>query len=302
MQKTRSYLHAAWGGIVAVMLAMPAAQADESPRLVITQLHVDQSVGARERSLLRQLPLVEVISRTLTSTRSFRVQVRDDAAVQALIQEIQVQHSPLSREGREKRFGLDAPDYILIPTLKALRTRTQYVKAELIAGMYERRDSGELELHVRVFDVGGNAVFERTVRESIGFGRAQEANEEQKQNNPPPPIGPIRVAAEKASLSIANAIIERTNPITVLMVRGGVLIIDRGQSSGFDENTVFSVHSKPEQVDHPTTGKKHNIPPQDLGEAVIVKIHEDSAELKLVKGDARDVPVGSIVRIVEKKP
>jgi hypothetical protein len=299
---TRSFLNAAWGTLAAALVATPAARAAESPRMVITPLHVESPVGSRERALLRVMPLVDVLRHTLTNTHSFRVQVRDDAAVRELIRELQVQQSPLAREGREKRFGLDTPDYILIPTLKSLRTRTEYTKADLIAGMYERRDSGELELHVQVLDLGGTVVFERSAREIINFGRPREATEEQKRANAPPPVGPVRAAAEKASQRLVNALIARTNPITVLRVRGDVLVIDRGAGSGFDQNTVFTVLSPPEEEEHPTTGRKYRISATDFGEARVVRIGDDTAELRLVNGDATKVPKGSVVRIEEKNP
>lgn len=302
MQTTRSILRTAWGLLLTTLLLTPAARAAENPRIVVTQLHVDAAVGSRERALLRELPLVDVLKRTLTNTNSFRVQVRNDPAVQELIRELQVQKSPLAREGREKRLGLDAPDYLLIPTLKTLRTRTEYAEAKLLAGMYQRTDSGEIELHVQVFNLGGNVVFDRTARESIVFGRSKEATEDEKRANRPPPVGPVRAAAEKSSQQLVNALIARTNPIIVLAVRGDVLVIDRGAGSGFDKSTVFTVHSPPEETVHPTTQRKYRISKVDFGDAEVVRIDEDTTDIRLKNGDGTKVPEHSIVRIKEKTP
>jgi hypothetical protein len=78
---------------------LPGIAAAENPRLVITDLEVPRTLSERERSLVRQIDLVQVIREGLLDSSSFRVLVREDKGVQAILLERQIQDSPLAREG-----------------------------------------------------------------------------------------------------------------------------------------------------------------------------------------------------------
>jgi hypothetical protein len=281
--------------------AAPAAMAAQPPRLVISDLKVPTQLSAQERALLRQLPLVEVISESLTDSRSFRVQVRDDAGVQAILRELQIQKSSVAREGKAKPMGLDAPDYILEPTVTRLRSTTRFEKLELLAGMYTRIDAGDLEMQVRIYDMGGNVVFEETASAIAQYAK-QEATEEQKRRGAAPSPAPMLRASRTASGAIVNAIVARINPITVLEVQDKVFIIDRGRNNGFDDKTAFVVYSQPRTIKNPNTGADHTVPGKRIGEARVVAMHEEVSELQFIDADGAQVATaGAIVRIKEAK-
>ena len=84
------------------------------------------------------------------------------------------------------------------------------------------------------------------------------------------------------------------------LVRPLGFIIDRGKNNGFDESTRFMVFGQPRVVVNPNTGEQRTIPGARIGEAKVVEIYEDVAELSLVSGNNSSVTVGAIVRIVEE--
>jgi hypothetical protein len=297
--------------LAALLLATGSVVAAEMPRLVIAPLKMPVKLTTVERKLLGEVDLVGIISEGLTDSRSFRIQVRDEAGVQALLHEKQVQASPLARgragEGERRSavagstrsdaaIGLDATNYILEPTLQLFTISTRFEKQELIAGMYDRIDTAQLQLAVRIIDLGGNVVFQETVHANPKFGR-REATEEDKRRAQPPPLAPIRDAVTKAARSVVDAIVARINPITVLDVQGKTLVIDRGSKNGFDDNTVFSVYGEARQVANKTTGAMHLIPGRLIGKAKVIALHEDVAELEMTEGDAAGVTAGAIVRV-----
>ncbi len=271
----------------------------QSPRLVINDLKVATSLNAQERDLLRQVNLTHVLREGLTDSRSFRVGVRENEGVQAIIREKQIQSSPLAREGKNNKLGLDTPEYFLEPTLQAFSVRTRFEKAELISGMYSRTDSATMQLVVRVFDAGGNTVFEETSNASAAFPRS-EASEEDKARAAPPDPAPIIRAARSMARQVVDAIVARVNPITVVDVQPAVFVIDRGRNNGFDKNTHFLVYGPPRMKTIGDTGNTLRVPGEQVGEAELSQLFEDTAELKLTKGDPHKLAEGCIVRVKEK--
>lgn len=250
--------------------------------------------------MLGDLRLVEILSESLTDSRSFQVQVRDNAGVQELLKEREVQRSPLGSKRKNKfEVNLDTPDYILQPTLQAFSVSTRFEKLDVIAGMYDRIDTGNLQLHVRIIDLRGNVKFEDTARISAKFPRV-EATEEQKRNATAPPTKPIRDAAILAAQGVVDSIVARVNPITVLAVHSSELVIDRGRNSGFDEKTIFGVYGPPKTGPHPNTGVMMWVGGEFIGQARVAALHEESTQLEMIKGDIAKVAVGSIVRINRK--
>ena len=278
---------------------LPGIAAAENPRLVITDLEVPRTLSERERSLVRQIDLVQVIREGLLDSSSFRVLVRENKGVQAIIRERQIQDSPLAREGKTTQLGLDSAEYFLEPTLQSFSVRTSYEKLELISGMYERRDSASMQLAVRVFDAGGNSVFEETVSASASYP-PREATEADKARATPPDAGPIRKAALRMARGVVDAIVARINPITVVDVQTDAFVIDRGRKNGFDEHTRFIVYGPTRVKKHPERGDEIRLPGERIGEAKLAALFEDRAELTLTSGDAKKLVDGCIVRIAQE--
>src|SRR5690554_2792714 len=92
------------------VLFTSAAGAAESPRLVITDLKLPRSLSERERNVVRQLDIVQTLREELLDSRTFRVLVRENESVQAILRERQIQGSPLAREGKDDALGLDSAE------------------------------------------------------------------------------------------------------------------------------------------------------------------------------------------------
>lgn len=281
------------------VLFTSAAGAAESPRLVITDLKLPRSLSERERNVVRQLDIVQTLREELLDSRTFRVLVRENESVQAILRERQIQGSPLAREGKDDALGLDSAEYFLEPTLQSFSLRTHYEPMPLLPGMYERTDSASMQLAVRVFDGGGNTVFEETVQASAGYP-AREATEAEKARSAPRELGPIRKAAKSMTRRVVGAIVARVNPITVIDVQPTVFIIDRGRNNGFDKNTRFAVYAPSRTVVHKVRGDEISVPGRYLGEARLATVFEDVAELKLTEGELKEVVPGCVVRIIEE--
>ncbi|MEJ0040432.1 MAG: CsgG/HfaB family protein [Gammaproteobacteria bacterium] len=282
--------------VVAVGVRPALAQ---SPRLVITDLKIATSLDAQEKNLLRQVNLTQVLREGLTDSRSFRVGVRENESVQAILRERQIQGSPLARDGKNDKLGLDTAEYFLEPTLQAFSVRTRFEKAELLSGMYSRTDSATMQLVVRVFDAGGNTVFEETSNGSAAFPRS-EASDEDKARAAPPDAAPIVRAARLMARQVIDALIARINPITVVDVQSTVFIIDRGRNNGFDRSTRFMVYGPPRMKTIGDTGNTIRVAGEQVGEAELSELFEDTASLKLTKGDPHKLAEGCIVRVKEK--
>lgn len=284
--------------LVTGVLSIEAAAADRA-RLVIADVQMPASLSARERGIAQQIAFGAKINDGLAAARSFDVLVRDDAAVQAILREMQIQKTPLARDGKNAKLGLDLPDYILVPTLRRFSVNTTFEKQDLLAGRYERRDTAVMELNVRVIDAGGATVFEKTVTGQPSF-EPREASEEEKARATPPPLAPFNAQAARMARAIVDAINVRINPIVVVKVDTASFYILRGSDNGFAEKSRFEVFSPNEKVKVADQDREVTIPGKRIGTAEVIAMYDDVAELRMLDGDLQKVLVNSTVRTVKE--
>ncbi len=286
--------------LLAAVLLVPlelVAQA-ERPRLAILDLAAATGLNNRETQVAAQVDVVQKLREGLIDSGSFLVVARDDRNLQAIARERVIANAD-SDPAAQVRLGLDTADYYLEPVWSRFDLATSYTEVPLLEGSYDRSDSADLELTARVFDDAGNILFEERVSRIVRYPNI-EADEAARTRNAARAIGPIADAAAGLVDDVITAMISRINPIVVLDAQAASFVIDRGKNNGFDKDTRFSVFAQARTVVHPTTGEPRTIPGSRIGEAQVVEIYEEVAELKLVTGDNSAVPVGAIVRIIEE--
>jgi hypothetical protein len=282
--------------LAALLLPLEIWAQVEPPRVAILALGGLDRLDQRETAMIRQVDVVQQLRERLIDSRSFWVVMRDQQGIDAVLGERDI--AAVDDPAKADVLGLDTADFFLEPTL-TFNLVTSYEPLPLLDDIYQRSDRAEVELAVRVFDDVGNIRFEERVQQSIRYEPIQ-ADEEARRRNGARPVEPVHAAMRSLVGSVVGAIVARINPITVLDVQPLGFIIDRGKNNGFDESTRFMVFGQPRVVVNPNTGEERTIPGARIGEAKVVEIYEDVAELSLVSGSNSSVTVGAIVRIVEE--
>lgn len=286
--------------IVAALIQLyPQYAFAERHRLVISQYEVANELSSREIQALKQSDLIQLLREAMIDSRSFSVLTRENNTVQAILKERQIQDSPLSRENNEQGLGLDITSYFLQPTIKRFDIVTRYQPMELLKDMYERNDSFYFDFSVRIFDTGGNILFEERVERQHSL-KPVEADEAERRRNSVRGMSVIRDEIKEIAREIADAVVARINPIVVLDVQGNAIIIDRGKNNGFDMNTRLAVYGESKTIVHPRTGESRTIPGAYIGDARVSRLYEDIAELQLIEGSVEAVKIGCIVRIIKE--
>ena len=255
------------------------------PRLVIAKTEVPQHLSAHGRYLLGQTGWVSRLSLQISKSGSARVLTRDSDDLRVILGEGQLARSSLAA-GDGEEFTLRTADSLLRPIVRRFDVATTYTPVPLVENRFERRDSVSFEYEIRVLGTDGTEKFKKILTGEYHFPEIQETLEQRKQRrfrNPDSLQGVSNGVVDQ----MVNAIVVRINPITVIAVRDGFFVIDRGEDSGVSPGDRLQVYTESETIVH--NGKRSVIPGQPLAEAKIYEVHEDVSFVRLLQ-TADDAP------------
>lgn len=281
-----------------VLLIAPGLASAQRPRLVITQMQFPENMSVIEQQLVSQIDFIQVFREAMLDSRTFSPLLRDDVSVQALLQEKTISDSPLAVDA-DSLMGLVTTDYFLEPVLRDFNIRTSYSRMELRDDLYERSDSVSIELSATIYNTQGEYQFEQ--RES--FERSFPvvvADESARQTDALRNVTAIREGSSELVRGIVDGIVTRVNPLTILRVYEEYFLIDRGRNNGFNEGSRFMVFEPSETITHPVTGAAQVIPGRRIGEATVLQIYEDSAELRMSPSINSTINTGYTIRLIEE--
>ena len=264
----------------------------EAPKISIAPLQIEDSLNYREKKILQQAKVEQALREALIDSGSFTVTARDNKAVQALLKERALSKQSLAREPAGQDIGLDIASYILLPTLEKLNIATRYQPIELVPDYFERTDQAEFQLSIRILDAGGNIRFEQQEAFNLEWGPIETSAEEKAKHqfgHTKKIVKNIHATTRKTIDALSN----RINPITVIDVQGGTIIIDRGDNNGFSKGSIFVIRSTPKTVTHPTTGKKFIISAEEIARAEVTQVYQKYSTLKPISGAVDKIQVGA---------
>jgi hypothetical protein len=267
------------------------SHADDKYRIAVSELTVSKSVNANNAKMIRESNLISEIENSIRNSRKFELLSRDSNVLAKIRDEQNFSQSDLAAQDMAVvEGGLKTAQSLVLVEVTNLSIGHSAKKLPRVE-KYEVRDSASLSLNVQLVDATTGSI-------NISFPVQVSSGSNAKISNSAGGSGSYLVPAliKKSAGIVSNKMFDALFPMSVVIVKGNDIYVNRGQDSGIEVGQQYEIFEKGEELIDPDTGEDLGTTESKIGVAKVVKVKPKVTIMQMKSGKSSDVKKGFIAR------